>query len=227
MAGNEIHIRRVGEGEFTGLEVEPDSASTGWLFLLHGYGGSKEEMLSLSIFLAGKGIPVLAADLPGHGESGGLFDYESAMRCLTYWQGLKRNNFVAAIGHSIGGRLILSLDLSWNVLISPPLSTGFAGGKKEMIRVLRPRRVREAAPFAGLVETLNRLGEDLPADPDKKGLLLFGQYDLPVVKKTAEAAPPGKYTVKEIKDSGHHDILTSRETWGVIWSWLAEQVAHG
>lgn len=227
MAGTEIHIRPVRGGEFTGLEVEPKNASPAWLFVLHGYGGCKEEMLPLSIFLAGKGISVLAADLPGHGESGGLFDYESAMRCMTYWQERRRNNFVAAIGHSIGGRLVLSLDFSWNVVISPPLSASFAGGKKEMIRVLRPRRVRETDPFAGLVETLNRLGKDLSTDPDKKGLLLFGQYDLPVVKKTAEAAPPDNYTVKEIKDSDHHDILTSRETWGVIWSWLAGQVVHG
>lgn len=224
MEGTEIHIKSVAGKNFAGLKIEPVKALHSWLFVLHGYGGCKEEMLPLSIFLAGRGVPVLTIDLPGHGESGGLFDYTSAVRCIAYWREYMKNNFAAAIGHSIGGRLALSLEFPSNIAISPPLSATFTGGKTEMIRVLRPHRVRESAPFSGLAEILEILGENLPADSNKKGLILFAQHDLPVVKRTAAAAPPDHYELKEIKHSHHHDILTSRQTLDDIWLWLAARV---
>lgn len=227
MGSNEIRIKPVKEENFAALRVEPAKAVPGWLLILHGYGGCKEEMLPLSVFMAARGIPALAIDLPGHGETGGLFDYKTTIGCLSYWQNYLGREIVAAVGHSVGGRLALASPFSRNVAISPPLSAFFVGNKREMIRLLRPKQVKESAPFSGLREILDTLGKTLPADPGKKGLLLFAQQDLPVVKEAAAAASPRCYEIKEIKHCHHQDILTAPQTLEVVWSWLRAKVIDG
>ncbi len=227
MEGGVININPLRERDCAALKVQPAKAAHGWMLILHGYGGCKEEMLPLSVFLAGKGIPSLIADLPGHGESMGWFNYAAVCESIAGWRKRMRNEFAGAIGHSVGGRLALSLDFPRNVAISPPLCASFTGGKKEMTRVLRPRRVTESAPFLGLLEILNTLGDSLPAEPDKKGLLLVAQHDLPVVKKAAAVAPPDYYEIKQIRYSDHHDILTSRQTLESIWLWLTAEACDG
>ncbi len=55
------------------------AASRGSVLLLHGYGGSGAEVAGLAISLAERRFDVLCPDLPGHGETGGVLEYDSAL----------------------------------------------------------------------------------------------------------------------------------------------------
>lgn len=216
-----MNLEVVNKGEFSVLVVRPGRPE-GWLLAVHGYGGCKEEMLGIVLSLARKGFFCVVPDLPGHGESRDLFNHANALRCLDLCGDFIPGNYTAVLGHSIGARLILEQTRNVRkIAVSPPSDTSFPGGKKEMHRVLRPRRVKEAVPFGGLKEVLEAMGPALPQQAETRSLLLFAQYDLPTVKLSVQNASKDIYDVVEIRYSKHHDILTSRDTAAEIWTWLS------
>ena len=60
-------IEMNGGGFVPGILLEPEKP-VGAAVLLHGYGGSKEEVLGLAWRAAKAGVAVLSIDLAGHGE---------------------------------------------------------------------------------------------------------------------------------------------------------------
>lgn len=222
-----IDIEHIIDDEYAGVKIDPCKPVSGRWLILHGYGGCKEEMLALSVHLAAKGFPVICPDLPGHGESGNLFfEYGEANACISYWQERLGCGFMGAIGHSIGGRLALSLGCTLTVAVSAPFAATFAEGKKEMVRILRPRRVKERHPFSGLVDILDTLGEK-PPDTSGKKLLLVGENDIAAAKAAFEVAQSESYEIEEIEGANHYDILTSGTAIRCILSWICGNAYNG
>jgi len=173
--------------------------------LLHGYGGKKEEMLFMGLFLVEKGFECLLFDLPGHGEREDFLEFSSVDNFL---RGLKGEKFSLAIGHSLGARIALLLKAEFYVLLSPPLTPEFKGSKKELLKTLRARRVREKRVFTGLEELLKKL--EVPSLSAKKCFLFYSFADLASVKDFVKAFNDRVKAIC-IKDSFHTDIVTSKE----------------
>ncbi|MFH1146324.1 MAG: alpha/beta hydrolase [Pseudomonadota bacterium] len=222
-----IDIQYITDGPYAGIKIDPLKPASGRFLVLHGYGGCKEEMLALSVHMAAGGFPILCPDLPGHGESGTLlFDHGEVKTCISYWQERMGYGFMGALGHSIGGRLALSLGCALAVAISAPFSATFGEGKKEMVRILRPRRVKEYRPFSGLLDIMGTLGEDLPDIPGRK-LLLVGENDIAAAKLAFEMVQSDSCEIKKISGANHYDILTSGTAIDCITSWLSNHTANG
>lgn len=104
------------------IEVVSDVSLGAWyrpssngasVILVHGAGGSREGMRSLSSSLSGQGYGVLALDLEGHGTSGGTTnrlgwtgtsDIVAAVRFLRSREPAVR---IGAVGSSLGGEVLL------------------------------------------------------------------------------------------------------------------------
>lgn len=197
--------------------------------VVHGYGSNKEEILGLSVVLAAQlNLRLLAADLPGHGcLQQTVFNLKNSCRRLA--ESLKQlSQPVFFIGHSIGARLGLMLGLPLAVCISLPGRAFFEGNQRELVRILRYRRVREKAPYQGLQEILA-----VEVQPAKKMLLLTATQELKSVKELADnwlVSPFAKglarnnLTKHTIKNCSHLDIISQPETSRVIALWLKQQL---
>ncbi|MEW6447314.1 MAG: alpha/beta fold hydrolase [Bacillota bacterium] len=182
--------------------------------VLHGYGGVKEEVLGLGLAAAAAGYAVCVPDLPGHGAHPGMLTGGSIRE---FAAGLRSAGFTAAVGHSLGGLVAAVLGTAVLCLLSVPLEARFAGGKSELLRVLRARRVREKKPYAGLEEAFAALGGPWPGPPV---LLLHAVRDLPVCLAAAARGKETGWEVRAIRGAGHLDIVTAPETLSAVASWL-------
>ncbi len=122
--------------------------SRGAAVIVHGYGGSKEEQLGLAWRIAEIGITACAIDLRGHGENklpqdrGIVRDLEGVLaQCRSFGK-------VAAIGHSVGGRLCLLSSADFVVAISPALVSEFSPETEKLVKAMRSYRAREFFPRA-------------------------------------------------------------------------------
>ncbi len=79
------------------------------LIMLHGLLGDRHDWIKVRDQLAGKGIPTLALDLPGHGENHGV--QVSSFDAFHHWLGATLNarsiDRYCLLGYSLGGRLAL------------------------------------------------------------------------------------------------------------------------
>lgn len=184
------------------------------VLVLHGYGGSKEEMLALGLSLSRAGWAACLPDLPGHGAHPLPLTGDSAR---AFAAELKKYSFAAVVGHSLGGRIALHLGRKPLCLLSVPREACFAGRKSELLALLRARRVREARPYAGLEEALAALE---PLWPDPPVLLLHGSRDLPTCLAAAQEGCARGWEVAAIRGAGHLDILWASESTAILISWL-------
>ncbi len=144
--------------------------------LCHGYGGSKEQMLGLGVRVAEAGLATLCFDLRGHGENpaaldaGMLDDFEAAIACV------RRYGRVAALGHSLGGRLALLTSADLVVAISPAVVARPSEEGKQMLLHFGSTTVRAAHP-AQILEVLRAL----PRGKKREGnaLLVYAKGDIP------------------------------------------------
>jgi len=199
--------------------IEPDSPK-GTVLLLHGYGGSKEEMLPLAYRLALAGWAGLAIDLPGHGQNKEIFNYEKAMELLEKVM-VGRYGPRAIVGHSIGGRLALKQKLP-TVAISPPRALEFTGSRSEMLKVLRPTRVREEKPYSGLRAILRKLIGDY--GEGVASITIYGGHDLKTVKDFANSRRELGKEVMMIKGAGHLDIISAEGVLKAVPAWITKNV---
>ncbi|MFX0062079.1 MAG: alpha/beta hydrolase [Candidatus Hermodarchaeota archaeon] len=94
-----------------GLLYHPSNDPQGVVIVIHGYGGRKESLLSLSLALAEQNYLVLGIDLRNHGDSGGAFDLglaesrdvSKAIDFLEMHGYLPEGTFLALFGISFGG----------------------------------------------------------------------------------------------------------------------------
>jgi len=189
----------------------------GRALVLHGYGSNKEEMFGCALAVARVGFKVYVCDLPGHGEHKERLTWPAVREFI---EKLKGFGFKAAVGHSLGARLVCLLSCPKLVLLSPPLEAKFEGTKKDLLRTLRARRVREEGYYEGLTSVLNSLPA-LDFNPTKKILLLYSKNDLPTVKKAAAKAKEKGIKVEVIAGVGHNDIVSAQTTLKKIEEWLS------
>ncbi|MEW6183357.1 MAG: alpha/beta hydrolase [Bacillota bacterium] len=186
----------------------------GAAIILHGYGGVKEEVLGLGIAAAGAGWKTYLPDLPGHGAHPEPLSGQSIRR---FAAALKTYTFTAAIGHSLGGRIAMTLGTKRTCLLSIPLDVRFDGRKSELLRVLRARRVRESKPFTGLEEALAVLNEPWPSPP----VLLFHSFrDLPTCLAAVASAREIGWETRSVNNVGHLDIITAPEVLNAVGAYL-------
>jgi pimeloyl-ACP methyl ester carboxylesterase len=185
--------------------------------VVHGYGGNKEEMMGLALDVAqSSGLRLVVFDLPGHGDfTGTALALTSAVGGLNEaLADLERPELL--IGHSLGARIGLMSQLPMAVLISMPGAAVFEGSPRDLLRVLRARRVVEASPYSGLREILN-----VDVAPAADTLMVRADHELRSSVAMASAWQALKVDCRRIDDTDHRDVVSSPRTFETINEWLA------
>jgi len=185
--------------------------------LFHGYGSSKEELLPLGIKLIfiNPEFEVFIPDLPGHGESQEELSKESIENFIEV---VKDFDFFLVCGHSLGARISLLTEAKNYLLISPPLSPEFSGNKKELLKTLRARRVKEEKTYQGLTELLTALPVNFAEN--KNYFLVYSKNDLKSVLEFVNTLKNRCTEVHSCRDSFHNDIITSYEFFSILKVWV-------
>jgi len=186
--------------------------------ILHGYGSNKEEMLGCALSVVKVGFKVYVCDLPGHGEHKDKLNWKSVKEFI---QNLKNLEFEIVIGHSLGARLACLFFCPKLILISPPFEAKFKGSKKELVKILRARRVKEEKYYQGLIEVLNSLPE-FSFDKAQKVLLLYSNNDLDTVKTAVQKAKELEAQIEIIPGVNHNDIISHHLTFKKIFNWIKD-----
>ena len=218
--GDAMNIERIsipGEGyDIPAILLSPPGATSAAV-IVHGYGGCKEEQLGPAFRIAEIGIAACAIDLRGHGEhplpldENALDDVSAAIHyCRSYGK-------VAAVGHSLGGRLALLSDADFVIGISPPASvTTFGAPTRMILKEMRSYRVREEMD---ILEVFRRL----PAyEPSGNGRILFvyGERDVPEIKDTCAALEALGEKMVKIEKALHADIFLLEATFDKVCAQL-------
>lgn len=167
------------------------SKSSGAAVIIHGYGGCKEEQLGLAWRVAEIGITSCVIDLRGHGENllnldlGVLSDVEATLEyCRRYGK-------VAAIGHSLGGRLSLLSSADFAIGISPALNQQYSSTTQKILKDVRSYRVRQASS-----EVIFDILQTLPVwhpNRSRQTLVIFGSRDVPEIIQACQDPFTYKY----------------------------------
>lgn len=159
--------------------ILPEGDPRGASIVAHGYGSSKEAFLGLGVKVAEAGWAALVIDLRGHGEHPAALSEEilgdingAVAYARKRWPGLA----VAAIGHSLSGRLALMSDADLLVAISPAVPSKPSVEGREVLTKLSATKVNQPTPDA-VLQLLQALG---PV-PDRRvpTLVLYGEGDIP------------------------------------------------
>jgi dienelactone hydrolase len=165
--------------------VTPASGARGGAAIAHGYGGCKEQMLGLAVHLVEAGIAALALDLRGHGEHPAPLDANLLADLEAGIAFMRRFGRVAAIGHSLGGRLALLSSADLLVGSSPAIASRTSVEGRQMLVHFGSTAVRAAAPAEIL--DIFRAMPDPPAGPQPK-LLMHAAGDIPTLIEGIRAA---------------------------------------
>lgn len=212
-----VNITRPGTAQFS---VESKTVKYHGL-VIHGYGGNKEEMLGLAVNLAERGnFKLSVLDLPGHGDNlSAPFSLAGALTAIEEANAaLGQPKFF--IGHSLGARLGLLAGFQTAVVISIPGDAVFEGNQRQLLKVLRARRVVEAAAFGGLQEVLAAAVTPVP-----RMLALRAQFDLKSVSDLIALWGNRVTEVCNIRDCNHLDIISHPRTFMEIDKWLRKNLS--
>lgn len=150
----------------------------GGAVVVHGYGGCKEQMLGVAARLAEEGWAAVALDLRGHGEHPGILDDGLLQDVEAGLQWLRRYGTVVAVGHSLGGRLVLLSSADLVIAISPAVATRPSEEGRQMLLAFGATTVRSPSPMY-ILELLQKM-EQLK-QPTRPALLLHGDGDIPTL----------------------------------------------
>ncbi|KLU66828.1 alpha/beta hydrolase family protein [Desulfosporosinus acididurans] len=186
------------------------SNPSGAAVIVHGYGGCKEEQLGLAWRAAELGLVTCAIDLHGHGENvlnleqGIFLDVEAAVdHC-------RRFGKVAAIGHSLGGRLSLLSRADFAIGISPALSQDYSETTRKVLKDLRNYRVRLDSP-----EKVFDILKGLPVwEPNsrQRSSIIFGSRDVPEIREACQELSHTDTKLNYIEGALHSDIFFMEAT---------------
>jgi len=109
----------------------------GSVILVHGYGGCKEEQLGLAWRMTEIGLKTCVIDLRGHGEHKLALDRNVLDDVEAAIEHGRTLGTVAAVGHSLGGRLGLISSADFTIGISPALQTTYSAGTRQIIDTMR------------------------------------------------------------------------------------------
>ena len=120
----------------------------------------------------------MAIDIRGHGEhpapldEGLLQDLEAALDFLRHF------GKVVAVGHSLGGRLVLISTADLVIAISPALAGRPSEEGRQMLLAFGSTTVRSPSP-AYILELLRKM--ERVTEPSRPALLLHGDQDIPTL----------------------------------------------
>ncbi|MDD5361180.1 MAG: alpha/beta fold hydrolase [Ignavibacteria bacterium] len=193
--------------------IEPDESS-GLVIIIHGYGGTKEEQLGLGWRIANSGFTVCLIDLPGHGESTDYFEGDIKQYIDSLIVHHKDKGRIAAIGHSIGGRLALTSSADYVIGLSPTLVRDFSDETKGFTKNIRSYRVCERGN-----DFLWELHRQLPMfdiTGKENALIIYGSRDLPEITTSCKKMKENSERVFEIDKALHSDVFLNDETYSII-----------
>lgn len=223
----------------------PEGDPRGAAVVAHGYGSCKEAFLGLGVKVAEGGWAALVIDLRGHGEHAAPLSEEivgdingAVAYARQLWPGLP----VAAVGHSLSGRLALMSDADMLVAISPAVPSKPSVEGREVLTKLSATKVNQPSPDA-VLQLLQALG---PV-PDRQvpTLILHGAEDIPsliegilaVAKglSGAEVVTVAHQQLPSVRLEGdmaaylpkwlnHVELPINAEVFGKVTSWLG---GHG
>ena len=170
-----LEVRSRDGYQVPGILLEP-RAPHGGAAVSHGYGGSKEEALGLSLAFARRGWSTLAVDLRGHGEHPAMLDPGLLHDLNGALDFVRRYGATLALGHSLGGRLALVSDADRAIGFSPSVVRGISPSGRSMMATFTSPRVREDHP-GYLLEVLAAM----PPIPDdgKPRFIVHSERDVP------------------------------------------------
>jgi len=192
--------------------------SVGAVVLVHGIGGCKEELLGLAWRLAEMGCASLVIDLRGHGENTLPLDFDVVSDVNAAIALAARFGPVAAVGHSMGGRLALLSSADYVFAISPALEQVYGEKTYHSVRSKRNHRVRESMPDAGF-----KLMRHLPhwgRAKNKEAAFVFGTRDIPEIADACRRLKEGGESVLEIPGALHGDIFLMETTIQILLAQL-------
>lgn len=190
------------------------STLQGAVVLIHGYGGSKEEQLGLGYRIAEKGFKTCVIDLRGHGEHPLSLDENVTLDVETAIEYCRPFGEVAAIGHSLGGRLALTSSADYSIGISPALNTTYSLQTQNTLKNLRDYRVRES--FSGVLFELVKKLPEFDSNDDMKKSIIYGSRDIPEIIDFCNSLSRKNTSVIKIDNVLHNDIFTLESTFQII-----------
>jgi alpha-beta hydrolase superfamily lysophospholipase len=197
-----------------GVVLLPTKPPHGAAVIIHGYGGDKEEQMGLAWRVAAAGIVACPIDLRGHGEHKATMDGDILQDAEAAIKFCRRYGKVAAIGHSMGGRLALLSDADYAIAISPAFSKVYRAQTREKLTAMRSYRVREAYPGQNFDVLMK-----MPVwqyENGKKALVIFGERDVPdIVNSCNELRSQGGPVVR-IDNAVHSDIFLLEDTFRIV-----------
>lgn len=194
-----------------GISIIP-SKPVGAAVIVHGYGGSKEEVLGLAWRVAEAGLATCAIDLRGHGQNTLLLDEEVGSDVEAAIQYCRRFGKVVAIGHSLGGRLSLTSSADYAIGISPALGPTFGHQTRQEIKYLRKYKVRDCQS-GDFLEVFRRISV-WKASQDRPAIIIYGSRDMPEIIAVCDAVKD--VPVIEIEQALHGDIIINEATYEKI-----------
>jgi len=226
------------------LLLTPEVSPVGGALVIHPYGGTKEQMLAVTLGLAEKGIACLLPDLCGHGENHAAIGVGMLQEMEAGLEYARRFGSTAAVGISLGGRLALMSSADCMVAISPAVVSEISPQGKWMFENFPSPAVRE--PYSGYVaELLDKLGP-VPKHA-RPCLLLYAERDIPMILEGAAGLKAGlggaevRYVTRDIRpdikhDNGlvrylprwfnHGELKFNTDCVGSVAEWAAEHLAH-
>jgi len=193
--------------------------------VVHGFGGNKEEQLGLAWRIAEAGFAACSIDLRGHGEhrldidDGILSDVEVAVNyCRSFGK-------VAAVGHSLGGRLSLLSRADCVVAISPALTKTYGARTHEMVNSLRAYRVRKP-DTAVIFRTIEDYPEWQPGG-GRDVTIIYGERDLGDIINACREIRKRGAVVMEIEQALHGDIHLLEKTFNAVTAALRVGIGEG
>ncbi len=223
MESGSIVIKRMmvpGNGFIVPCVLLIPSKPVGAAVIVHGYGGCKEEQLGLAWRVAESGLVTCAIDLRGHGEHQLSLDEHIQQDVEAAVDYCRQYGKVAAIGHSLGGRLALLSDADHSIAISPAFGQTFHPKTEETVKSLRAHRVRESPPWQ-IFDVLRAL----PVWQDgngKQALVIYASRDIPDIMGSCMELKSKGVPVVEIDMATHGDIFLNEATFEKVTGQLAE-----
>lgn len=214
-----------------GISVEKEP--TGTVYLLHGRGGRKEDLLWVAKRLVAANLRCVVYDARAHGKSGGEYctfgkkeigDFASV---IDHYESMfirrgERPGPVFAFGNSLGAAVVLQSLPVENRISAAVAVAPFANLEEIVVRSAR-YKIHENVPSA-LVYTAMQLGgfragfNPLFTDPIHQVgqsqtplFLVHGTNDLLIPiehsRRISQVAPSGVAKLREIPDAHHYDVL--------------------
>lgn len=176
--------------------------------VIHGYGGSKEEQLGLAYRIAELGFKTYAIDLRGHGENTLSLDEKVVLDAEAVVKECSKFGKVAAVGHSLGGRLALTSSADYAIGISPALGKSFGEETQKRLKSMRGYRVKENKFITEMIGKL----PDFEDKGDGKRSIIYGERDIPEIANLCKTLKSESLSVVEIENAMHSDIFSLEST---------------